>query len=40
LEEITSNKNKEGIGIAEIAEYDLANQILGLNLVSLALVKS
>jgi 16S rRNA (guanine527-N7)-methyltransferase len=39
LDEITSNKNKDGIGIAEIAEYDLANQILGLNLVSLSVVK-
>jgi len=38
LDEITSNKNKEGIGIAEIAEYDLANQILGLNLVSLSIL--
>jgi 16S rRNA (guanine527-N7)-methyltransferase len=39
LEEITSNKSKDGFGIAEIAEYDLANQILGLNLVSLSLMK-
>jgi 16S rRNA (guanine527-N7)-methyltransferase len=39
LDEITSNKNKDGIGIAEIAEYDLANQILGLNLVSLSILK-
>jgi 16S rRNA (guanine527-N7)-methyltransferase len=39
LEEITSNKNKDGICIAEIAEYDLANQISGLNLVSLSLLK-
>ena len=38
LEEITANKKKDGVGIAEIAEYDLANQILGLNLVSLSLV--
>jgi 16S rRNA (guanine527-N7)-methyltransferase len=39
LEEITANKKKDGVGIAEIAEYDLANQILGLNLVSLSLVR-
>ncbi len=38
LAEITMNKEKNGIGISEIAEYDLGNQILGLNLVSLALV--
>lgn len=38
LAEITKNKHKKGIGISEIAEYDLGNQILGLNLVSLALV--
>lgn len=38
LSEITMNKAKNGIGISEIAEYDLGNQILGLNLVSLALV--
>jgi len=38
LAEITKNKEKNGIGISEIAEYDLGNQILGLNLVSLALV--
>ena len=35
LSEITMNKQKSGIGISEIAEYDLGNQILGLNLVSL-----
>jgi len=35
LEEITVNKEKTGIRINEIAEYDLGNQILGLNLVSL-----
>jgi 16S rRNA (guanine527-N7)-methyltransferase len=39
LEEITTNKGKDGVGISEIAEYDLANQILGLNLVSLSLIK-
>ncbi len=39
LEEITANKKKDNIAISEIAEYDLANQILGLNLVSLSLVK-
>jgi 16S rRNA (guanine527-N7)-methyltransferase len=38
LEEITVNKEKEGVAISEIAEYDLANQIFGLNLVSLARV--
>ena len=38
LAEITMNKEKDGIGISEIAEYDLGNQILGLNLVSLSLV--
>ena len=35
LEAITANKEKDGIRINEIAEYDLGNQILGLNLVSL-----
>jgi 16S rRNA (guanine527-N7)-methyltransferase len=39
LESITTNKDKEGVRISEIAEYDLGNQILGLNLVSLELVK-
>ncbi|MBD3393914.1 MAG: 16S rRNA (guanine(527)-N(7))-methyltransferase RsmG [Chitinivibrionales bacterium] len=39
LEEITSNKKKDHVAISEIAEYDLANQILGLNLVSLSLLK-
>jgi 16S rRNA (guanine527-N7)-methyltransferase len=38
LEEITSNKDRHGVRINEIAEYDLGNQILGLNLVSLELV--
>jgi 16S rRNA (guanine527-N7)-methyltransferase len=38
LEEITNNKDRDGIKISEIAEYDLANQISGLNLVSLALI--
>lgn len=37
LESITSSKEKEGIKISEIAEYDLGNQIFGLNLVSLEL---
>ncbi len=37
LESITTNKDKEGVRISEIAEYDLGNQILGLNLVSLEL---
>lgn len=35
LEYITNNKEKAGIKISEIAEYDLGNQIQGLNLVSL-----
>ena len=39
LSEITSGKLAKGIRIREIAEYDLANQILGLNLVSLELTK-
>lgn len=39
LDLITSNKEKDGIKISEIAEYDLGNQILGLNLVSLELIK-
>lgn len=38
LDSITTNKDKEGVRISEIAEYDLGNQILGLNLVSLELV--
>jgi 16S rRNA (guanine527-N7)-methyltransferase len=38
LETITANKDRDGIRINEIAEYDLGNQILGLNLVSLELV--
>ncbi len=39
LEEITSNKEKKGIKISEIAEYDLGNQIFGLNLVSLEVME-
>jgi 16S rRNA (guanine527-N7)-methyltransferase len=39
LESITVNKDKEGVRISEIAEYDLGNQITGLNLVSLELMK-
>ena len=35
LDFITTNKEKDGIKIREIAEYDLGNHILGLNLVSL-----
>jgi 16S rRNA (guanine527-N7)-methyltransferase len=35
LEEITVNKDKDGVRICEIAEYDLGNQIFGLKLVSL-----
>lgn len=38
LEAITANKDRDGIRINEIAEYDLGNQIMGLNLVSLELV--
>jgi 16S rRNA (guanine527-N7)-methyltransferase len=38
LDLITNNKEKDGIRISEIAEYDLGNQILGLNLVSLELM--
>lgn len=39
LDYITSSKEKDGIKISEIAEYDLGNQIFGLNLVSLELTK-
>jgi len=39
LDLITSSKEKEGIKISEIAEYDLGNQIFGLNLVSLELTR-
>lgn len=39
LSEITMNKDRDGIGISEIAEYDLGNQVSGLNLVSLELIK-
>lgn len=39
LESITTNKEKAGIKISEIAEYDLGNQIKGLNLVSLEILK-
>ena len=39
LEDITSNKEKKGIKISEIAEYDLGNQIFGLNLVSLEIIE-
>lgn len=39
LELITSNKEKAGVKISEIAEYDLGNQILGLNLISLEIHK-
>jgi 16S rRNA (guanine527-N7)-methyltransferase len=39
LELITKSKEKEGIKISEIAEYDLGNQIFGLNLVSLELTR-
>lgn len=39
LDIITINKEKDGIKISEIAEYDLGNQISGLNLVSLKLTR-
>ncbi len=39
LDFITTNKEKDGIKISEIAEYDLGNQISGLNLVSLELLR-
>lgn len=39
LEDITSNKQQAGVKISEIAEYDLGNQILGLKLVSLEILK-
>lgn len=35
LEQVTANKDKDGVRICEIAEYDLGNQIFGLKLVSL-----
>ena len=35
---ITTNKDRDGIRICEIAEYDLGNQIFGLNLVSMELI--
>lgn len=38
LAEVTENKAKNGVAISEIAEYDLGNQIHGLNLISLALM--
>lgn len=34
LSDITMNKETEGVCVSEIAEYDLANQIYGLNLVA------
>lgn len=37
IEKITSNKQAAHVKVSEIAEYDLANQIHGLNLVSLCL---
>ena len=39
LDLITSNKEKAGVKISEIAEYDLGNQIMGLNLISLVIYK-
>ncbi len=35
LSDITMNKEKYGVGISEIAEYDLAGKIFGLHLISL-----
>jgi 16S rRNA (guanine527-N7)-methyltransferase len=35
LEEITNNKERDGVRINEIAEYDLGSLVSGLNLVSL-----
>ncbi len=37
LSDITMNKESEGVCVSEIAEYDLANQIYGLNLVAFEL---
>ena len=37
LSEITVNKEAEGVCVNEIAEYDLANRIYGLNLVAFEL---
>ncbi len=34
LSDITMNKETEGVCVSEIAEYDLANQIYGMNLVA------
>ena len=39
LSEITMNKETEGVCVSEIAEYDLANQVHGLNLVAFELYK-
>jgi 16S rRNA (guanine527-N7)-methyltransferase len=39
LDFITNNKDKDGVKISEIAEYDLGNQISGLNLVSLEIIR-
>lgn len=37
LGNITMNKEDEGVCVSEIAEYDLANQVFGLNLVAFEL---
>lgn len=37
LSEITMDKEGEGVCVSEIAEYDLANQIYGMNLVAFEL---
>jgi 16S rRNA (guanine527-N7)-methyltransferase len=39
IEEITSSKDKEGVRISEIAEYDLPHIISGLHLIALELLK-
>jgi 16S rRNA (guanine527-N7)-methyltransferase len=38
LSDITMNKDEEGVQVSEIAEYDLANQIYGMNLVAFELI--
>ncbi len=38
LSEITMAKDDEGVQVSEIAEYDLANKIYGMNLVAFELV--
>ncbi len=38
LSDITMNKDAEGVQVSEIAEYDLANQVYGMNLVAFELI--